>query len=40
MSYYWFHTKKMLKNARDKYHNKGGKKMFSEHHVANKEVLR
>ena len=26
MSYYWFNREKALKNARDKYHNKGGKK--------------
>ena len=25
MSYYWFNRKKLLINAWDKYHNKGGK---------------
>ena len=25
MSYYWFNRKKLLKNAWDKYHKKGGK---------------
>ena len=25
MSYYWFNREKLLKNAWDKYHNKGGK---------------
>ena len=24
--YYWFNREKLLKNAWDKYHNKGGKK--------------
>ena len=26
MSYYWFNREKLLKNAWDKCHNKGGKK--------------
>ena len=26
MSYYWFNGEKILKNAWDKYHNKGGQK--------------
>ena len=26
MSYYWFNREKILKNGRDKHHNKGGKK--------------
>ena len=26
MSYYWFNREKMLKSAKDKDHNKGGKK--------------
>ena len=39
MSYYWFNRKKILKNAKDKYHNKGGKKV-GKYYIANKEVLR
>ena len=26
MSYYWFNKGKILKDTKDKYHNKGGKK--------------
>ena len=26
MNYYWFNREKILKNEKDKYHNKGGKK--------------
>ena len=26
MNYYWFNREKILKNVRDKYYNKGGKK--------------
>ena len=40
MSYYWFNREKLLKNAWDKYHNKGGKQKAAKYHAANQEVLR
>ena len=39
MSYYWFNYSKILKDAWDKYHNKGRKKA-AKYYAANKEVLR
>ena len=39
MSYYWFNRKKLLKNAWNKYHNKGGKQKAVKY-AANQEVLR
>ena len=32
--------KKILKNAKDKYHNKGGKKKAAKYYIANREVLK
>ena len=40
MSYYWFNREKLLKNAWDKYHNKGGKQKAAKYYAANQEVLR
>ena len=40
MSYYWFNREKLLKNAWNKYHNKGGKQKAAKYYVANQEVLR
>ena len=40
MSYYWFNREKVLKNACDKYHNKGGKQKAAKNYAANQEVLR
>ena len=40
MSYYWFNRKKLLKNAWNKYHNKGGKQKAVKYYAANQEVLR
>ena len=40
MSYYWFNRKKLLKNACDKYHNKGGKEKAAKYYAANQEVLK
>ena len=40
MSYYWFNREKILKNEKDKYHNKGGKKKTARYYIENKEVLR
>ena len=32
MNYYWFNREKLLKNAWDKYHNKGGKQKAGEYY--------
>ena len=40
MSYYWFNRGKRLKNARNKYHNKGGKQKGAIYYAASQEVLR
>ena len=40
MSYYWFNREKILKNAWDKYHNKGGKEKAAKYYAANQEVLK
>ena len=40
MSYYWFNREKILKDAWNKYHNKGGKQKVGKHYAANKEILR
>ena len=40
MSYYWFIRSKILKDAWNNYHNKGGKEKAAKYYAANKEVLR
>ena len=40
MSYYWFNREKLLKNARDKYHNKGVKQKAAKYYATNQTVLR
>ena len=40
MSYCWFNRKKLLKNAWDIYHNKGGKQKTAKYYTANQELLR
>ena len=40
MSYYWFNREKLLKNAWDKYYNKGGKQKAAKYYAANQKVLR
>ena len=35
MSYYWFNREKILKNGRDKHHNKGGKKKAAKYYKDN-----
>ena len=40
MSYYWFSRDKILKNAWNKYHNKGGKQKAAKYYAANQEVLK
>ena len=40
MSYYWFNRENLLKNAWNKYHNKGGKQKAAKYYAANQKVLR
>ena len=40
MSYYWFNREKVLKNAWDEYHNKGGKQKAAKYYAVNQKVLR
>ena len=40
MSYYWFNREKLLKNAWDKYHNKGGKEKAAEYCRKNADLIR
>ena len=40
MSYYWFNRENLLKNAWDKYHNKGEKQKAAKYYSTNQEVLR
>ena len=40
MSYYWFNRKNLLKNAWDKYHNKGGKQKTVEYYRENADLIR
>ena len=40
MSYYWFNREKLLKNAWNNYHNKGGKQKAAKYYAANQEILR
>ena len=39
MSYYWFNREKLLKNAWNKYHNKGGKEKATKYYAADQEIL-
>ena len=40
MSYYWFNREELLKKAKTKYHNKGGKEKASEYYKKNKEAIK
>ena len=40
MSYYWFNIEKLLKNAWDKDHKKGGKQKTAKYYAVNQKVLR
>ena len=40
MSYYWFNREKLLKNAWNKYHNKGGKQKAAEYYKKNADVIK
>ena len=40
MNYYWFNRDELLKKARAKYHNKGGREKAGEYYQKNKEVMK
>ena len=40
MSYYWFNREELLKKAKTKYDNKGGKEKASEYYKKNKEAIK
>ena len=40
MSYYWFNREKLLKNAWNKYHYKGGKQKAAEYYTKNADVIK
>ena len=40
MNYYWFNRNKLLKNAWNKYHNKGGKQKSAEYYRKNADLIK
>ena len=40
MSYYWFNRDELLKKAKTKYHNKGGKEKAAKYYGDNKEAIK
>ena len=40
MSYYWFNREELLKKAKEKYQNKGGKEKATKYYQDNKEVIK
>ena len=40
MSYAWFNREKLLKNAWNKYHNKGGKQKAAAYYKKNADVIK
>ena len=40
MSYYWFNREELLKKAKTKYHNKGGKEKAAKYYEDNKEPIK
>ena len=40
MSYYWFNKQELLKKAKEKYHNNGGKEKSTKYYLDNKDVLK
>ena len=40
MSYYWFNREELLKKAKEKYYNKGGKEKASKYYQDNKEAIK
>ena len=39
MSYYWFNKQELLKKAKEKYHNNGGKEKAVKYCLDNKDIL-
>ena len=40
MSYYWFNRQELLKKAKEKYVNKGGKEKAAKYYEDNKEAIK
>ena len=40
MSYYWFNKEKLLKNAWNKYHHKGGKRKATKYYKKNADMIK
>ena len=40
MSYYWFNREELLKTAKTKNHNKGGKEKAAKYYEDNKEAIK
>ena len=40
MSSYWFNKQELLKKAKEKYHNNGGKEKAAKYYFDNKDVLK
>ena len=40
MSYYWFNRQELLKKAKEKYDNKGGKEKTAKYYKDNKEAIK
>ena len=40
MSYYWFNNEELLKKAKEKYDNNGGKVKAAKYYKDNKDVLK
>ena len=40
MNYYWFNKQELLKKAKEKYHNNGGKEKAVKYYLDNKDVLK
>ena len=40
MRYYWFNREELLKKAKNKYHNEGGKENAAKYYEDNKEAIK
>ena len=40
MSYYWFNKQELLKKAKEKYRNNGGKEKAGKYYLDNKDVMK
>ena len=40
MNYYWFNKQELLKKAKEKYHNNGGKEKDAKYYLDDKDVLK